>query len=48
LAEQGWHLQPRLPIYPQFDAGLPSPLAEQVQHWRERLAQGTLLTNCRS
>ena len=38
LAAQDWQLQPRLPIYPQFDAWLPAPLALQVKGWRERLA----------
>jgi 7,8-didemethyl-8-hydroxy-5-deazariboflavin synthase len=42
LAQHGWTLQPRLPIYPQYDTWLPSALAPQVQRWRERLAQGTL------
>jgi 7,8-didemethyl-8-hydroxy-5-deazariboflavin synthase len=42
LADDGWDLQPRLPIYPQYDAWLPRPLARTVQRWRERLAKGTL------
>jgi 7,8-didemethyl-8-hydroxy-5-deazariboflavin synthase len=42
LAQHGWTLQPRLPIYPQYDTWLPSALAHRVQRWRGRLAQGTL------
>jgi FO synthase subunit 1 len=33
-----WHLQPRLPVYPQYDDWLPAPLRLPVQHWRQRLA----------
>jgi 7,8-didemethyl-8-hydroxy-5-deazariboflavin synthase len=40
LSEYGWNLQPRLPIYPRYDAWLPLPLINPVQHWRERLGQG--------
>lgn len=42
LAAQGWHLQPRLPIYPQYDGGLSSALREQVKRWRGRLAESRL------
>jgi 7,8-didemethyl-8-hydroxy-5-deazariboflavin synthase len=42
LSEHGWTLKSRLPIYPRYDAWLPSPLADPVQRWRERLAQSTL------
>lgn len=38
LLNSGWHLQPRLPIYPAFDTWLPDPLAQQVRSWRERLS----------
>ncbi len=38
LAAQNWQLQPRLPIYPQFDAWLPDALALPVKVWRQRLA----------
>ncbi|MBD0269946.1 MAG: 7,8-didemethyl-8-hydroxy-5-deazariboflavin synthase subunit CofG, partial [Cyanobacteria bacterium Co-bin8] len=34
-----WHLQPRLPVYPQHDAWLPSLLRQSVQQWRTRLGQ---------
>jgi len=37
LAQSGWHLHPRLPIYPQYDAWLPSSLCHPVQRWRKRL-----------
>lgn len=33
----GWVLQPRLPIYPQYDHWLSAPLQALVQHWRQRL-----------
>ncbi|HEY9878891.1 MAG TPA: 7,8-didemethyl-8-hydroxy-5-deazariboflavin synthase subunit CofG [Leptolyngbyaceae cyanobacterium] len=33
-----WHLSPRLPVYPQYDAWLPTPLRERVQHWRRQLS----------
>ncbi len=52
LSEHGWNLQPRLPIYSQYDAWLPRSLVSPVRHWRDllgqkvenrvRLAQGTL------
>jgi 7,8-didemethyl-8-hydroxy-5-deazariboflavin synthase len=44
LSEYGWNLQPRLPIYPQYDAWLSPPLASQVQQWRDRLGQGASST----
>ncbi len=34
IAPAGWQLQPRLPIYPQYDPWLPSPLQPLVQTWR--------------
>jgi 7,8-didemethyl-8-hydroxy-5-deazariboflavin synthase len=44
LSKSGWNLQPRLPIYPQYDEWLASPLAQAVQRWRERLGQGASST----
>ncbi|MBD1911541.1 MULTISPECIES: 7,8-didemethyl-8-hydroxy-5-deazariboflavin synthase subunit CofG [unclassified Leptolyngbya] len=37
LAQAGWSLQPRLPIYPQFDGWLPLSLQRVVQSWRQQL-----------
>jgi FO synthase subunit 1 len=37
LAAHGWQLQPRLPIYPQYDDGLPADLHNKVEQWRSRL-----------
>ncbi|MBW4660602.1 MAG: 7,8-didemethyl-8-hydroxy-5-deazariboflavin synthase subunit CofG [Drouetiella hepatica Uher 2000/2452] len=37
LTRSGWHLHPRLPIYPQYDSWLPSSLQQSVQHWRKKL-----------
>lgn len=37
LAEAGWQLQPRLPLYPRYDAWLSEPLQAIVQQWRARL-----------
>lgn len=37
LAEAGWRLLPRLPIYPQHDNWLPAPLKLAVQRWRNGL-----------
>lgn len=37
LAERGWQLMPRLPIYPQYDHWLPERLQQRVQHWRGQL-----------
>jgi len=37
LETAGWHLVPRLPIYPQYDDWLAPPLAAAVQHWRRYL-----------
>ncbi|PSB17017.1 7,8-didemethyl-8-hydroxy-5-deazariboflavin synthase subunit CofG [filamentous cyanobacterium CCP1] len=39
LKQAGWQLSPRLPIYPQYDRWLPSPLWESVQRWRNKLTQ---------
>lgn len=33
----GWVLRPRLPIYPQFDHWLSTPLQQTVKSWRQRL-----------
>jgi 7,8-didemethyl-8-hydroxy-5-deazariboflavin synthase len=38
LQPAGWQLQPRLPIYPQHDDGLPEHLRARVKHWRSQLA----------
>lgn len=37
LAANNWHLQPRLPVYPQYDAWLPPNLQVAVARWRSRL-----------
>lgn len=37
LAGTPWQLQPRLPLYPAYDAWLPPPLQARVAHWRSRL-----------
>lgn len=37
LKHANWHLQPRLPIYPQYDPWLPPRLQPMVQQWRDRL-----------
>lgn len=37
LAAAGWHLRPRLPVYPQYDDWLPRSLRSLVQDWRNRL-----------
>ncbi|MFM7424506.1 MAG: 7,8-didemethyl-8-hydroxy-5-deazariboflavin synthase subunit CofG, partial [Elainella sp.] len=39
LHQNGWQLQPRLPIYPQYDGWLSPKLGQAVQVWRDRLAQ---------
>lgn len=38
LQPAGWQLQPRLPIYPQHDDGLPDHLLARVRDWRSQLA----------
>lgn len=38
LAEAGWHLVPRLPIYPRWAEGLPPHLRSVVAEWRDRIA----------
>lgn len=37
LAQEGWHLVPRLPVYPQYDQWLPMRLQSVVQQWRSAL-----------
>jgi FO synthase subunit 1 len=37
LAEFGWQLTPRLPVYPQYDSWLPLGLQPLVHQWRESL-----------
>lgn len=37
LSPQGWHLSPRLPLYPHYDHWLPIPLQARVIQWRNRL-----------
>jgi FO synthase subunit 1 len=39
LNAHGWTLQPRLPVYPQYDATLPQALQPSVAHWRHHLQQ---------
>jgi len=38
LEQGGWHLSPRLPVYPQYDRWLPEPLQRAVHAWRQKLA----------
>lgn len=38
LAQSGWQLVPRLPVYHQYDAWLPTPLQAPVQRWRHHLS----------
>lgn len=37
LAAAGWHLRPRLPVYPQYDDWLPRSLQSLVKQWRQSL-----------
>ncbi len=37
LMQANWHLQPRLPLYPQYDHWLPPALQPIVKAWRDRL-----------
>ncbi len=39
LKKDGWHLRPRLPIYPQYDSWLSSRLRQIVNNWRNCLTQ---------
>lgn len=43
LGQQGWHLTPRLPIYPQYDAWLPLPLQKRVNDQRQALISSHIL-----
>lgn len=45
LQQAGWQLAPRLPIYPQYDDWLISPLQKAVKQWRQRLLNIPLLPN---
>jgi 7,8-didemethyl-8-hydroxy-5-deazariboflavin synthase len=44
LQPAGWHLVPRLPIYPKFDSWLPEELQISVKQWRNILSQTFFLT----
>ena len=37
LKSAGWRLSPRLPVYPQYDDWLTTPLQSLVRQWRQRL-----------
>ncbi|MBW4652785.1 MAG: 7,8-didemethyl-8-hydroxy-5-deazariboflavin synthase subunit CofG [Kaiparowitsia implicata GSE-PSE-MK54-09C] len=37
LNQAGWHLQPRLPIYPHYDDWLDAPLGDRVAAWRQTI-----------
>jgi 7,8-didemethyl-8-hydroxy-5-deazariboflavin synthase len=37
IEQAGWQLQPRLPVYPQYDSWLDQPLREAVERWQEKL-----------
>ncbi|MBE9158432.1 7,8-didemethyl-8-hydroxy-5-deazariboflavin synthase subunit CofG [Nodosilinea sp. LEGE 06152] len=37
IAPAGWQLRPRLPVYPQYDPWLPTPLRSLVKTWRNSL-----------
>lgn len=37
LEPMGWHLQPRLPVYPQFEKWLSLSLQQAVSRWRTKL-----------
>jgi FO synthase subunit 1 len=45
LATAGWHLTPRLPVYPQYDAWLSAPLQQAVADHRKRLNSPSKPTN---
>lgn len=38
LQSYGWHLQPRLPVYPPFDSWLSPRLNSAVGQWREKIS----------
>lgn len=42
LEPAGWQLQPRLPVYPQYDDWLAPRVRPAVDRWRDRLAQASL------
>jgi FO synthase subunit 1 len=39
LAQAGWQLLPRLPVYPQYFDWLSSPLQQAVDRWQQKLSQ---------
>ncbi|GAB4366620.1 MAG: 7,8-didemethyl-8-hydroxy-5-deazariboflavin synthase subunit CofG [Elainellaceae cyanobacterium] len=39
LQQKKWQLQPRLPVYPQYDDWLPSEVRVLVKRWRQKLTQ---------
>ncbi|MBE9178489.1 7,8-didemethyl-8-hydroxy-5-deazariboflavin synthase subunit CofG [Oculatella sp. LEGE 06141] len=39
LQQAGWHLAPRLPVYPQYETWLSSSLQGAVRRWRDQLKQ---------
>lgn len=41
LAAFGWELQPRLPVYPQYDRWLSPRLGAAVGRWRQKLARSS-------
>jgi FO synthase subunit 1 len=45
IAPAGWGLQPRLPVYPQYDGWLSAPLQALVKHWRQRIQTQTQTQN---
>lgn len=43
LEPAGWQLQPRLPVYPQYDGWLPLHLRTAVRQWRQKLTTDTAI-----
>ncbi|WOD40735.1 7,8-didemethyl-8-hydroxy-5-deazariboflavin synthase subunit CofG [Nodosilinea sp. E11] len=41
IAPAGWQLQPRLPVYPQYDSWLPASLKPLVNTWRQQLSENS-------
>ena len=41
LALEGWELEPRLPIYPKYDAWVEREWGDRVRHWRTKIQQRT-------
>ena len=37
LATEGFTLQPRLPVYPQYEDWLPTPLQRAITLWKQRI-----------